>query len=123
MSSPSLTYQLLTVAVVVLQRQMIHNNVGSRTQWNSSYDYIVVGAGTSGSLIAGRLTENASTTVLLIEAGGPASVITDMPIESWNIETGEFDWGYYTVPQANAGKWDKFNIFYSFKSLFFALSL
>ncbi|XP_075589709.1 L-sorbose 1-dehydrogenase isoform X2 [Dermatophagoides farinae] len=103
MSTPSLTYQLLTVAVVVLQRQMIHNNVGSRTQWNSSYDYIVVGAGTSGSLIAGRLTENASTTVLLIEAGGPASVITDMPIESWNIETGEFDWGYYTVPQANAG--------------------
>ena len=97
MSTPSLTFQLLTVAITVLQRQMIHNNVGSRTQWNTTYDYIIVGAGTCGSLIACRLTENPSTTVLLIESGGPASVITDMPVEAWNIETGEFDWGYNTV--------------------------
>ncbi|KPM07555.1 GMC oxidoreductase-like protein 2 [Sarcoptes scabiei] len=99
----SLTYQLLTVSMVILQRQMIHNNSANREQWNQSYDYIVVGSGTAGSIVAARLSENPSKTVLLLEAGGPASVITDMPVESWNIELGDFDWGYYTTPQANAG--------------------
>lgn len=82
---------------------MIHNNAASRNHWNSTYDYIVVGSGTAGSIVAARLTEDPNRSVLLLEAGGPASVITDMPIESWNIEAGEFDWGYFTTPQKNAG--------------------
>ena len=36
----------------------------------SEYDYIVVGSGTSGSVVAGRLAE-AGKRVLLVEAGGP----------------------------------------------------
>lgn len=100
----SLTTQLLSLSIIALQRQMAHNNAAGRNTWNSNYDYIVVGAGSAGAIVAGRLSENPTTSVLLLEAGGPATVISDMPAEAWNGMVGENDWGYQTVPQRNAGK-------------------
>jgi choline dehydrogenase len=72
------------------------------------HDYIVVGAGSAGAVIAARLTEDASSDVLLIEAGGSdrtrfctipgmiAVVHTTPQVKK------RFDWGYYTVPQKHA---------------------
>ena len=45
--------------------------VGYTPRNGSKYDYIVVGSGSSGSVVAGRLAE-AGKRILLVEAGGPS---------------------------------------------------
>lgn len=99
----SLTLQLVTVSIIVLQRQLAHFQVTSRNSWNNVYDYVVVGAGASGAVVAERLSEDSNTMVLLLEAGGPESIVTDMPALAFTLFGSEFDWNYYTTPQQEAG--------------------
>lgn len=67
---------------------------------SEAFDYIVVGAGLAGCLVARRLAEDTTASVLLLEAG-PASEdsrISTPPL--WPELTGsEFDWAYETTPQ------------------------
>src|SRR5207249_1807688 len=43
------------------------------------YDFIVVGGGAGGAVVAARLSENPKNQVLLIEAGGPESIVCQIP--------------------------------------------
>jgi choline dehydrogenase-like flavoprotein len=104
MSTPSLTIQLITVSIITLQRQSAHNNNANRSQWNSSYDYVVIGSGSAGAVVASRLTENPQINVLLLEAGGPQNVITDMPGATPALVGTDVDWQYKTVPQTEIGQ-------------------
>ena len=65
-----------------------------------SADYIIVGAGSAGCVLAGRLSEDPSSTVLLIEAGGePDPRLSDIPgAASWMQNTSS-DWSFTTTPQ------------------------
>lgn len=74
---------------------------------NQTFDYIVVGAGTTGCVIAGRLSENSAVTTLLLEAGDtdnkPVFRNSDLRsffTGSWNTEA---DWQYFSVEEEYLG--------------------
>ena len=92
-----LSLKLLILSWITAKRQLIHNRLGLRSSWNQNYDYIVVGAGGSGCVVANRLSEDSGVSVLLLEAGGPQSAIyNDIPGMFAQIETRipELEWFY-----------------------------
>src|SRR5258708_399453 len=70
----------------------------------SSYDFVVVGGGSAGSVVASRLSEDADVRVLLLAAGpadGPAAM--SVPAAWLTLIGSEVDWGYETGPQRGQG--------------------
>jgi choline dehydrogenase-like flavoprotein len=65
------------------------------------YDYIIVGAGSAGCVLANRLTEDGAATVLLLEAGGrDRHPYIHIPLGMGRMHArGLFDWGYHTEPE------------------------
>ncbi|PWY98482.1 alcohol oxidase [Testicularia cyperi] len=65
-----------------------------------SYDYIIIGGGTAGCVLANRLTQDPSTTVLMLEAGGDNTALTLQAPAMFtkNFKT-DLDWDYTTTPQ------------------------
>ncbi|KAL8991355.1 MAG: hypothetical protein Q9169_007890, partial [Polycauliona sp. 2 TL-2023] len=66
------------------------------------YDYVIIGGGTSGLVVASRLTEDPYVTVLVLEAG--SNKLDDTRITTPGLamalwDDPEFDWQFETIPQ------------------------
>lgn len=66
-------------------------------------DFVILGAGSAGCVLANRLSADPSIHVTLLEAGDwDSSPFIHMPAGYFRLmQTGELDWGFHTVPQPN----------------------
>lgn len=66
------------------------------------YDYVIVGAGSAGCVLANRLTEDPDVKVLLLEAGvADQQMEIHIPLAFSKLFKTPFDWAYYTTPQVH----------------------
>lgn len=71
-----------------------------------------VGGGSAGSIVAGRLSENSNVSVLLIEAGGEAFDLLNIPALGPLKQLSILDWQYATVPQRYSCRGLEKNVIY-----------
>ncbi|KAK3584940.1 hypothetical protein CHS0354_021822 [Potamilus streckersoni] len=93
----------LSVAVLVAYLMFTKKNSGSNimSEIRKEFDYIVVGGGSAGAVLASRLSEKDDVTVLLLEAGGEETEnsLYHVPAGCFILQKTDADWGYYTEPQ------------------------
>jgi choline dehydrogenase len=68
------------------------------------YDYVIVGAGSAGCVLAARLSEDPETSVLLLEAGPPdVNQNIHVPLGYLSLARTEVDWDYSSAPEPGCG--------------------
>jgi choline dehydrogenase len=83
---------------------MTSEREGGREETVDGFDYIVVGGGSAGCVVAARLAEDPGARVLLLEAGGSERTHATTVPNAWPENLGSAaEWGDATVPQAEAG--------------------
>ncbi|KAK5644055.1 hypothetical protein RI129_007900 [Pyrocoelia pectoralis] len=71
-------------------------------RYAETFDYIIIGGGSAGAIIASRLSEDSKIKVLLLEAGGYEKTFGQIPSMTPFLQSSEFNWNYNTTPQTTS---------------------
>ncbi|XP_035225710.1 glucose dehydrogenase [FAD, quinone]-like [Stegodyphus dumicola] len=99
--TPYAASQLLSLILLSMAGQ--RHAPKTTTEIKSNYDYIIVGGGSAGSVLAARLSEKPCVTVLLLEAGKSPPKVSDIPAVARSFIKSDIDWFYSTAPQEHTG--------------------
>ncbi|XP_044002229.1 glucose dehydrogenase [FAD, quinone]-like [Aphidius gifuensis] len=69
---------------------------------HAEYDFIIVGAGSGGSPVTNRLSENKNWNILLLEAGKHEGIFNQIPVLATAFQFSNYNWGYRVEPSKNA---------------------
>ncbi|XP_039305528.1 uncharacterized protein LOC105194944 [Solenopsis invicta] len=105
-SGLSLLFPILATALAYFHYEALDNEASPidlpSEMLLPSYDFIVIGGGSAGAVVASRLSEIEDWNVLLLEAGGDENEISDVPIFAGYLQLSQLDWQYKTEPQGDA---------------------
>ncbi|XP_028030716.1 glucose dehydrogenase [FAD, quinone]-like [Bombyx mandarina] len=89
--------QTIFTALSLLQYDAVDYPDQAVVQDGQAFDFVVIGAGSAGCVVANRLTEISDWNVLLIEAGDNPPLTSKIPGLFSFVDYSEADWNYYTV--------------------------
>ncbi|XP_029168311.1 LOW QUALITY PROTEIN: glucose dehydrogenase [FAD, quinone]-like [Nylanderia fulva] len=99
-------FPILAAALVYFQYEALDNEASPIDMPSEvllpTYHFIVVGGGSAGAVVASRLSEISDWNVLLLEAGGDETEISDVPLLAGYLQLTQLDWQYKTEPQGDA---------------------
>ncbi|XP_053607946.1 ecdysone oxidase-like [Plodia interpunctella] len=90
--------QLIFQALTVLAMTAYLFPPNAKVEDGATFHYIIVGAGSAGSVVASRLTEHEDVTVLLIEAGDDPPLQSVLPAYLSYLKQSQWDWNYTSIP-------------------------
>ncbi|XP_051154686.1 neither inactivation nor afterpotential protein G-like isoform X2 [Leptopilina boulardi] len=96
-------FSLVILSISLICHRIYNEPISLIDKPNESYDYII-GAGTAGCVLASRLSENANSTVLLVEAGGQFNWFSTVPLAAPVLFNSHVDWAFKTEPQWYSSK-------------------
>ncbi|CAK5270685.1 unnamed protein product [Mycena citricolor] len=98
-----ITNLLLLFLVTDPSQASIYSGPSAINDLKHSPDFIIVGGGTAGSVVANRLSENPNVTVLVLEAGISNVGILNIEVPFYCVQASpqtSVDWNFTTVPQS-----------------------
>ncbi|KAG7165721.1 Glucose dehydrogenase [FAD quinone]-like 9 [Homarus americanus] len=93
---------LIRLLLVVVMREVGENTYDASSKLLPQYDFVIIGGGSAGGVLASRLSEIGDWQILLLEAGGTPPPESYVPGFNQLLILGDADWKFYTTKQKNS---------------------